>query len=234
MEIYHMIKQFLLTAAIAAALIAPAAFAATKADATVSVQSNYVYRGESAQTGATVGLDLRFNDVVLPGLFVTSDFDTTQLTPFNGNVRVRSDFGVGYEFTRWNTKFDVSVNHVFNPLFYSADYTELRGRVGYGPVYAEVGQGLTSNVNRDTYVAVGAEHSFLTPKLIVGGKVSAKHYNLTDFGQGTENHFNNAEAYASYNVWRGLDLTANYSFGGTAAQGRNIGNYFWGGLQYRF
>lgn len=232
-----MFKNILLTVVLATAPFAALAHAddtALKGTGTVTLQSDYVYRGQSTGNGVSTGVDVRFDNLVLPGLFVTGDFNSTHLLPVNSGLTIRSDVGVGYAFSAANANFEVSANRVFNPLFYSADYNELRARAAYGPVFVELGQGITSNVNRNTYVAVGAQTKLLSDKLTVGGKVSAVHYNLTDFGLGSENHFNNAEAYATYNVWHGLDVFTSYSYGGKSFAGQDVGNRFWGGLQYRF
>lgn len=209
---------------------------AVAADNTVnlSAQTKLVERGVLATDNATVGLDLRFNDVVLDGAFVRADFDTiSDTTPITGSVTFRSDLGVGYGNTLFGNKWELSVNRVLNPVIYAADYTEARLDVARGPLFVSVQQGLTDGVNEDTYAAVGVKRS-LGP-VTLGGLVSATRYNeLTGSSLRDEVKFTNAELFAKYNVWRNVDLNVNYSYGGDRITGEKLDNQVWGGVTVRF
>lgn len=210
-----------------ALLAASTAAFAGDSTATVSVQSDNVYRGQVLSEDVSAGLGLRFDNVVVDGLFVTGDFSTLTLSPANDTITVRSDFGAGYKFGT-SLPVTVSVNRVLNPVLYSADYTEARASVGFGKAYAEIGHGLTADVNRDTYIALGYQTK-LGERLTLGGKVSAFHYDGN-----AENRFNNTELTATYNIWRNLDASVTYSHGGSDLTGGEIDNRLFGGFGYRF
>lgn len=207
---------------------------AADASATVSVTSDNVYRGQVISDDVSVGLGLRFDDVIFPGVYVRGDFNSVELTPLSDTIRFRSDAGVGIAGTYGAFGLDASVNRVFNPIVYSADYTEARLRATAGIFFAELGQGITSGVNKDTYVATGVEIA-ATDRLSIGGLVSAYRYDDGTRAITRDNsRFNNAEVYASYNVARNLDIFANYTYGLRDAFGTDIDNRVYGGIRYRF
>lgn len=195
--------------------------------------SDLVYRGQDL-TGSqgTVGLGLLFDNVVWDGVFVSSDFDTVELTPINDNTQVRTDFQVGYG-NIWNDfTYSASLARVVNPVNYYADYTELRARGQYSIVYAEVGQGLSSDVNTDTYFAVGVEGRPFSQELLLGASTSFINYDGNVDGNSNV-EWNNFQVYASYDLWRELDVTAGFSVGGdTPLVG--LDDHAWVGALYTF
>lgn len=255
-----MFKNILLTTGLLAAMLSTSAFATTvpantspTVTGTVTVQSEYNDNGQSVSDDASVGLALRASDVLLEGVFVTAEVNSLNVTPLN-DARTRSEIGFGY-VTRLgsfhNVSLEGSVNRVFNPVLYRADYTELRARAGYSYFFVEAAHGLTNGVNRDTYVAIGAEAQF-NPRWTGSVKVSAMNYDLSDTyiqtscgsiegcgpyiqrGHGSDNRYNNFEASTTYNVYGNFDVFATFSEGGRDALGSEISNQFWGGVQYRF
>lgn len=226
-----MMKKLLVAAML---LAATGSVMATESSVTLSADSKLVDTGSVLRNGATVGLDIRFDDVLLDGVFVRTDFDTfTSLTPVNGGIRLRSDLSTGYagDFGQ-ASKWEVSVARTLNPVITTSDYTEVRGRVKSGVLVAEISQGLTTDVNKDTYLAVGLEQT--VGSITTGVLASTVRYNTDGVGlvQGFE--FNNVEAFAKWNAWRNLDAQINYSHGGNDRYGNDLGNVFWGGLSYRF
>jgi hypothetical protein len=225
-----MFKASLLTIAL---LASGSAVAQNTATATATAQSKLMYRGATLSDAATVGLDLRFNDLFVDGAFVRAKFDTTSgLAPFNRLGSIRTDLGVGFAGQATLGKWEVSLNRVLNPVIYSADYTELRGRVSHGALFAEVGQGLTGGVNKDTYLATGIQQK--VGPVLVGGLVSTIRYNTPGANLRDGFNFNNAEVFAKYNVWKNVDLNVNYSYGGRDRFGSDIKNQVWGGVTARF
>lgn len=217
---------------LAASMSSIAVASDSNANATVSVASDYIYRGVDV-TGSqgTLGLGLSFDDVVFNGVFLNGNFNTIEATPFNGNTSVRSDLEVGYGNTAYGVDYSVSLARVVNPVSYTADYTEVRVRGSYGPVYAEVGHGLTANVNRDTYFGVGVEGEVLYPNLTVGALASVVSYDT--FSGLSDTRFNNLEVYASYPVVRDLTVNAGYSYGGESVVA-DFSNHAWVGVSYTF
>lgn len=208
---------------------------AVETKATLEVASDFVYRGQLVTEDPSVAVSATVGDI-LGGLFVTGTVTSTELTPLTDTVRVRSDFGVGYAVDFSGLAISASVNRVFNPvLIDNQNYNEFRLTASYGWVFAELGQGLTSDVNVDTYLSVGAKFEPID-RLTVGGLVSAVRYDqdsnsALDF---TNSRFNNAELFASYNLWRGLDVFANYTYGLRDAFGQDISNRVYGGIRYNF
>jgi hypothetical protein len=215
---------------LALALVAGSANATdnTKTAASVTAQTKLIDHGVEVSNGATVGLDLRFSNVLLDGVFVRTDFDTvSDLSPINNTLSVRSDLGVGFAGTALGNEWEVSLNRTLNPVIYAGDYTELRGRVKRGLLFAEINQGLTSDVNKDTYLAGGIEQAY--GPFTVGGQISTVRYSETDSFA-----FNNTEVFGRYNAWRNVDLNVNYSYGGNDVNGVDVGNQLWGGVTVRF
>lgn len=195
--------------------------------------SDLIYRGQDL-TGSqgTVGLGLLFDNVVWDGVFVSSDFDTVEVTPLNDNTQVRSDLQVGYGAV-WNDfTYSVSLARVLNPVSYASDYTEVRARGQYSIVYGEVGQGLSNDVNTDIYFAVGVEGRPFTQELLLG--TSASFISYDGDATGVSNvEWNNFQVYASYDLWRELDVNAGFSFGGdTPLVG--VDDHAWVGASYTF
>lgn len=217
---------------IALALLASGSAMATDSNANVSLQSKLMDHGTVVSDDTSVGLGLRFNNVLVDGAFVRANFDSISLTPVSNTVEFRSDFGAGFAGTLAGNQWEVSANRVINPVIYSGDYTELRGRLTRGPVFAQIEQGLTAGVNKDTYIAAGLQQSFNA--LTVGGLVSTVRNNTENSLTRDEFNFNNVEVFAKYNVWRNLDVNVNYSFVGRGRFGAEDGNQVWGGLNYRF
>lgn len=182
----------------------------------------------------TVGLDVRFDDILIDGLFVSGDFDSfTTLTPANEGIRFRSDLSAGFAGKLGQkSSWEVSVARTLNPLVTAEDYTEVRGRVKTGLLFAEVTQGLTTDVNKDTYIAVGLEQTI--GDLTAGVLASTVRYNEDNLGLKDEFEFNNAEVFVKWNAWRNLDAQVNYSYGGRDRFGNDLDNVFWGGVSYRF
>lgn len=207
---------------------------AVETEATVSVTSDFVYRGQLVTEDPSVAVDFTVGNI-WEGLFVTGSATTTELTPVSDMVRVRSEAGVGYAFGLGDLEVTTSVNRVFNPVVFSQNYNEARLTARYNWLFAEVGQGFTSDVNDDTYFAVGADFQPLD-RVTVGGLVSAVRYDQDSerFISRSNSRFNHAEVFASWNVWQNLDLFANYTYGLRDGNGVDIDNRVYGGLRYSF
>lgn len=223
-----------LTLAVVLATMSSLSYASeSNSTAVLRAGSDFIYRGQDL-TGSqgTVGLGLLFDNVVWDGVFVSSDFDTVEMTPINDNTQVRTDFQVGYGAV-WNDfTYSASLARVVNPVNYYADYTELRARGQYSFVYGEVGQGLTSNVNTDTYFAVGVEGRPFSQELLLGASTSFISYDGNVDGNSNV-EWNNFQVYASYDLWRELDVTAGFSIGGdTPLVG--LDDHAWVGASYTF
>jgi hypothetical protein len=213
---------------LALALFAGTASAAENAQVTTTIQSKLMHEGVVVSEDVSVGLGMRFSDVLLDGVFVRTDFNSVTLSPLSDSLSVRSDLGVGYAGSNW----EASLNRVMNPVVYAGDYTDARFRATHGGFFTELKQGLTTGVNKDTYLSAGIEQD--VAGITVGGLVSAVRYDTAGVTVRDEVEFNNAEVFARYNVWRDLDVNVNYSYGGRDRAGRDIGNQVWGGLTYRF
>lgn len=223
-----------LIVAVALALTSSALVASeSNSTAVFRAGSDLIYRGQDL-TGSqgTVGLGLLFDNVVWDGVFVSSDFDTVEMTPINENTQVRTDFQIGYGGV-WNDfTYSASLARVVNPVSYFADYTELRARGQYSIVYGEVGQGLSSDVNTDTYFAVGVEGRPFSQELLLGASTSFISYDGNVDGNSNV-EWNNFQVYASYDLWRELDVTAGFSVGGdTPLVG--LDDHAWVGASYTF
>lgn len=217
---------------LALALLSGSAFAADNT-ANVSAQSKLMDHGQVVSDDVTFGLGLRFTDILVDGTFVRANFDSiSDVTPVNDSVTFRSDLGVGFTGTLAGNTWELSANRVSNPVIYSGSYTEARARLSRGPLFAEVNQGLTDGVNKDTYLSAGIQQSF--GDLTVGGLVSTVRYNTAGVATRDEFNFNNAEVFARYNVWKNVDLNVNYSHGGRDIHGESIKDQVWGGVNVRF
>lgn len=214
--------------------LASLSVSAVETEATVSLTSDFVYRGQLVTEDPSVSVDLTVANI-WEGLFVTGVATTTELTPVSDMVRVRSEAGVGYAFGLGDLEVTASVNRVFNPVVFAENYNEARFTARYNWLFAEVGQGFTSDVNDDTYLSVGAEFQ-PADKLTVGGLVSAVRYDQDSehFIDSSNSRFNHAEVFASYNVWQGLDVFANYTYGLRDELGNDIDNRVFGGVRYNF
>lgn len=198
----------------------------------VSVDSKLMDDGFVVSDDITVGASARFDDVILDGAFVTADLDTLNFNSTDDTIRVRAETAVGYQLEASGTTVDMSVARSFNPVIYSGDYNEFRIKATHGVVFGELKQGLTTDINKDTYVALGVSHTL--ERLTVGGKVSSVRYNSNEQQLREEFEFNNAEVFARYRLWRNLDVNLNYSYGGYDKNSERIDNQVWGGLSYRF
>lgn len=226
-----MIKATLIALGLSLAISGTAA--AADNTVTVTAQTKLMNHGRVVADHTSVGLGLRFNDVFVPGTFVRANMDSlSNLTPINDTITFRSDVGVGFTGKLAGTDWELSANRTLNPVVYADDYTEARLRLKRGVLFTEINQGLTSGVNRDTYIAVGAERSF--GKATVGGLVSTVRYNMQNVAFRDEFNFNNAEVFARYNAWKNVDLNVNYSYGGKDRNGVDIKNQVWGGVTARF
>lgn len=245
-----MFKNLLLTTGLLALLLSSNVSAAdTKVTGTVTAQSEYNDKGKSVSDDASVGIALRASNVLVDGLFITGEANSLTVTPLN-DARLRTELGLGYARTIGSFQTEASLNRVFNPVIYGDDYSEVRGRVGYSYFFVEASQGITKGVNRDTYVALGAEAQF-NPRWTGSAKVSAASYKLggrtrlTNCGslagcewlpwsESQDTHFNNFEVSTSYNFYGNFDGFLTYSEGGRDYDGSEIKNQFWGGVKYRF
>jgi hypothetical protein len=206
---------------------------AADSSANVSAQTKLMDHGTLVSDDTTLGIGLRFNDVLAKGAFVRANFDSiSDVTPLNDSVTFRSDIGAGFTGTLAGNTWELSANRVMNPVIYADDYSEARARLTRGPLFVELNQGLTTGINKDTYIAAGIQQSF--GGLTVGGLVSTVRYNNDALQLRDEFEYNNAEVFARYNVWQNLDVNVNYSKGGLTATGEEIDNQVWGGLNYRF
>jgi len=216
-----------------ASVLAVSAASASEVDSTAvfRVTSDLVYRGvELNPSNVSVGLGVEFDNVVADGVYVVGNFDTVEVTPLNDNTTVRSDLEVGYGASVGDFGYTVGLARVINPVSYSEDYTELRARLACGYVYGEVGYGISSDVNQDAYVGVGVEGELFVPNLTLGALASVVNYD-TNGNSGAE--FNNFQVYASYPVWRELELNAGFSVGGQTDV-VDLDNHAWVGASYTF
>lgn len=213
----------------------------------VSVGSRYVYRGLELNDDPTVGISGKLDNILLPGLYVDGTMNTLSTSPVNTST-TRSDVGVGFHNNLGTDNFtvDVSVHRVFNPSMYANtdylnpylntfqnNYNEARVNAGYNfgvlKVYGEVGQIVSTGFSHDTYAAAGVETDAILTDLTVGGLVSGEHYRFAD-----TNRYNNAQVYARYKLWRGLEAEATYSFGGKYVDNTDIDNKAYAGVRYNF
>jgi hypothetical protein len=230
-----MIKKILSLTAALSLVLASSVVSASEIESTVEFRaaSDLIYRGqELTSSEGTVGVGFLFDNVVLDGVYVSGDFDTLEFTPVTDNVRVRTDFEVGYGSVWNNFVYSASLARVLNPVAYPEDYTEFRLRGQYSYFYGEIGQGLTDNVNTDTYFSVGVEGPVFVEQLLVGASTSFVSYDGDPFGPSNV-EWNNLQVYANYNVWRELDINAGYSFGGDKPS-VGLDDHAWVGVSYTF
>lgn len=209
----NVILALLLTLASTSAL-------AANTDVSVGVASDYLYRGQSVTNGdPTVFGSVKFDNVVVNKAYISVDGVVVNLAPLNASKTVRADVGVGYAFdVTKNLSLDLSVHRVWNPVVQASDYNEARAQATFAvtdkfSVYGRVAKAGANTVLNDWYFAGGADYKgFMTPKLSVGALVSA-----VDSTHGGNVKFNNAEIYASYDIYKGLSAFGMYSFGGSTA-----------------
>lgn len=203
-------------------LLALATAPAFATDATVSVEaaSDYLYRGQSVTADKpAITADLRLDDLVVDGLFVTASGTTIDVGNLDETGSVRTDLAVGYGRNFGGLDVSASVARVINPVLYSDDYTEVRVDAAYPltanlSVTGQVAQILTDSVGQDRYASVGLAYSdFLTEGLTVGGLVSVADYDFADTAE-----FNNAEVFATYAVAQNLEVFGTYSWGGESVE----------------
>lgn len=221
----------------------------------VGVDSKNVYRGQELSDSVNYNGRLRVDNILLDGLFVEGSVSTINTSPLK-NADARTEWNVG-----WHGQFDrlgveVSVARVYTSkadyvnihdfhVYNSFNYNEFRGKLSYQAtdafkVYGFVGQGFTNpDFDRDfdiryylggqnTYFGVGAE-AVVANGLTVGALTSAQRYDNI-----SKTRYNNSELYASYNVWKGLELEGRYSFGGKSVLDTDISNVGYVGVRYRF
>jgi hypothetical protein len=230
-----MINKFLNLTAVVTLALASSVSVASESNSTAVLRagSDFIYRGQDL-TGSqgTVGLGLLFDNVVWDGVYVSGDFDTVEVTPLNDNTQVRTDFQVGYGNV-WNDfTYSASLARVLNPVSYAADYTEFRARGQYSIAYVEVGQGLSNDINTDTYFAVGVEGRPFSDKLLLGTSTSFISYDGDAYGASNV-EWNNFQVYASYDLWRELDVNAGFSLGGDQPL-VGVDDHAWVGASYTF
>jgi hypothetical protein len=220
-----------LSLALALALTASNAYS-TNSSVELRASSDLIIRGqELTNSEGTVGIGLKFDNVVFDGLYVSGDFDTIEITPVDSNVRVRSDIEVGYKSV-WNDfSYSASLARVVNPVTHSSDYSELRLRGKYSFVYGEIGQGFTNDVNTDTYFSLGVEGRPFNDKFLLGASTSVISYNDNQFGPSNV-EWNNFQLYTSYNVWNNLNINAGASIGGDKPS-EKLPDELWVGVSYR-
>lgn len=197
-----------------AALSAPA-FAAD-VDVNVGASSDFLVRGQSITNGkpAVFG-SLKFNDVLVKNAFVSVNGVVLDSSPLNGNKTLRSEFGVGYDFTFNKVNADIGVYRVFNPVLYASNYNEARVQMDYAltdsvSLYGKVAHIISASTDQDSYAAVGARYDgLLDGKLSVSAQASTFRSGQThDFA------YNNTEVTAEYKLAEGLYAFGTYSVGG--------------------
>lgn len=188
-----------------------------------SFASRYLYRGEQFGDSTSLGVDATLKNLGFTGLFLDGKFNTLNTTPVNGNVKTRSDVGVGYALNFKGIDLSASVNRVINSPDYINDYTEFRTNASYDFLgikgYGGIAQIISSNVPRDTYANVGVEGP-VYQNLIVGASAGFKHYR--DYAA---SKFNDASVYAKYYLTDYLNLSATYSFGGNNFDNTHLDNH---------
>lgn len=179
----------------------------------VGASTDYLYRGESLSTDEpTVFGHLRFEDVVLDGIYFDVDGVLTDTSPYNETKTLRSEVGAGYSFELGPVALTAGAYRVLNPVLYSNDYNELRADANWAltdhvALVGSVAQIVSSNNPEDLYASAGVVTTW--DKLSVSALASVKNVDTLD-----STLFNNVELTASYNVWNNVDIFATYSFGG--------------------
>ena len=233
-----MSKKVLFAALVAALSFTTVSMAAEPViSGNVSLDSRYDYRGVKYSDDASLGLNLKADNLLIDGLYVSGTFNKVGDTaPFNAQSQIRSDLSVGYGFDITDkSSIDVSVAHVYNaPEFThlhgndvrNNGYSEFRVKGTYDVLFAEVGQAF--GPWRSTYAKVGVSVP-VTNSFNVGGAVSGVYYKGDH-----SSHYNNTEVFAKYNVTKSFDVYGKYSFGGKDMWNHSIGNYGTVGVSYNF
>lgn len=220
----------------------------------VGIDSRNVYRGQKLSDTPSLNGRLRVENLLIDGFFVEGAFSTVNTIPVK-NTRARSEWSIGWG-GQWNDfSAQVSVARVYRSsldyrslrdfnIYNSFNYNELRVDLGYQltdntRVYTTIGQGF-SNPDFDrgfdpryyfggqhTYAAFGVETEYNA--LTMGTLVSGQRYDNM-----SETRFNNAEVYATYNIWRDFEVEGRYSIGGKDVFNRDIPNIGYVGIRYNF
>jgi predicted porin len=231
-------------AMVSAASAQDVSFAQTSVSGTVDGVSRFDYRGQEYSNDPSLGLGLKVSNIGSTGLYVAGQFDKTgNTTPFNAHQQVRSDVGVGYEFTPVDKlNLDVSLNHVYNAPEYQTvrygqltdgQYSEFRLKASYDIFFAQLGQGW--GPYKSTYLTAGVEVPVpQIDALHVGAAVSGYHYNDAGNQSASSDRYNNSEIFARYDFSKHLNVYGKYSFGGKNEYNYTLSNYGVVGVAYNF
>jgi len=187
------------------------AFASDNIDASAWLSSDYLYRGASLSDGdEAAGFDFRASDVVVDGLFVSTEAAVWDL---GGADASRLDAGVGYGSRLFDGKlgYSFSAHRVISSEWNS--YSELRAGVFADlnskiSLYGEIAQLVEGRDSKDTFLETGVRVAF-TDALWAGVSASALRSQERD-----DIDFNNAAVSVGWEVFSGFDLVGTYSHGG--------------------
>lgn len=205
---------------IAALLLFATAASATTSSGQLSFQSAFIDRGIVAREDATIGLDLRVEDLVFDNVFATTELITTDIT--SDVLKLRSDFGIGYFRQLGNLDVEASINRLDATALYGEAFNEARAEVGYTltervRVFGRTAYPLTA-VPDDLYATIGAN-------LLIGNDwradVEVSGYKYAGTGV-SDMQFNDVLAKLTYNVNDSIGLFGGYSYGGEDRLGADL------------
>lgn len=211
-----------------AMLASPVLADTVRGNATVGVDSNYVFRGASLSNGHTalVG-NVVVNDVIVNGLFVSAEAAAWNL---RGSIDARADLSVGLRgeqrvFGVSDVTYTVSVNRYLHNHT-ATNYSEAALAVnvplfGGLSINGEVAQ-IIADLPKDTYFEVGARYGMDRFWSEVGVGVTR------DRASTTVRH-NHTQAKVGYDLADNWNVFAAGSFGAT-----NVSNQYWFGTRLSF
>lgn len=218
--------KFAVTMIALAAMACSTQAMATEVSASVSVESDFLYRGvnlSEMSDDISVGGTLQFSDVFVDGAYVRTTANTLALEDFD--VSTRAEFSVGYARSFGPLNIDGSLNRVFNPGLYTYDFNEARVRAGIDvtdsvEVFGEIAQQIGASTDGDLYanIGVGYRDAFGVSGLSMEVAASGMYYN----DRGGVERFNNAQFTAQYNITDNFAVYGKYSYGGKTWDDRDL------------
>lgn len=233
-------NKSILSLSLAVALVASASVSANEDDvsAYVSVQTQDWQRGIQVSDDLSASVGVRFDNVLLDGVFFRGDLTTKSLTPLSDSVSVRSTWGLGYKLGLGDLNVQAAVDRYNDLPLYSSDFTEVSLTADYpllgGTVFGSVAQGITTDVNKDTTAVVGYSHDIVDDLSVSVLARATRHDNGNWWIDEDNTSFTNYEVSATYNLWRNLDVFATYTHGDENAYNLDLQNKLYGGLRYTF
>lgn len=229
-----------LSLAVLAASVIPSQSSASEdnVSAYVSVQSQDWQRGVQISDDLSASAGVRFDNVLVDGVFFRGDLTTKSLTPLSDTVSVRSTWGLGYKLGLGDLNLQAAVDRYNDLPLYSSDFTEVSLSADYtllgGTVFGSVAQGITTDVNKDTTFVVGYSHDIVDDLSVSVLARATRHDNGNWWIDEDNTSFTNYEVTANYNLWRNLDVFATYTHGDEDVYNLELENKLYGGLRYTF